>query len=80
MIEPPAAFDALCRSLNLMSIASVREDRLRLRSSGDDSLYAVNAESRTATIKVGKAPVGVAVDPTTQTAYVTSGNAVSSNV
>ena len=46
-------------------------------SSGDDSLYVVDAESRTATIKVGKAPVGVAVEPTTQTAYVTGDNSVS---
>jgi YVTN family beta-propeller protein len=45
-------------------------------SSGDDSLYVVDAESRTATIKVGKAPGFVAVDPATQTAYVTSGNSV----
>jgi YVTN family beta-propeller protein len=33
-------------------------------SSGDDSLYVVDAESRTTTIKMGTAPVGVAVDST----------------
>jgi YVTN family beta-propeller protein len=43
-------------------------------SRDDDALYVVDAESRTATIKVGKAPAGVAVDPTTQTAYVTGEN------
>lgn len=34
-------------------------------SSGDDSLHVVDAESRTATIKVGEAPAGAAVDPDT---------------
>ena len=48
-----------------------------MTSSGDDSLYVVDAESLTATIKVGKAPAGVAVDPNTQTAYVTGENSVS---
>lgn len=47
-------------------------------SSGDDSLYVVDAQSRTATIKVGKSPGFVAVDENTQTAYVTRGNTVSS--
>lgn len=47
-------------------------------SSGDDSLYVVDAQSRTATIKVGKSPGFVAVDENTQTAYVPRGNTVSS--
>ena len=48
--------------------------RAYVTSSGDDSLYVVDAKARIGAIKVGKAPGFVAVDPTTQSAYVTIGN------
>jgi DNA-binding beta-propeller fold protein YncE len=47
--------------------------RAYVTSQGDDSLYVAGPTSRVATIKVGPAPDFAAVDPATQTAYVTSG-------
>jgi len=47
--------------------------RAYVTSQGDDSLYVADPASRVATIDMGPAPGFVAVDPTTQTAYVTSG-------
>lgn len=50
--------------------------RAYVTSQGDDSLYVADPTSGVATIKVGPAPGFVAVDPATQTAYVTIGNSV----